>query len=270
MQGSFISPQAFVFFRVFGAGIMFWGFHAFFIKEAIARKDIPYFILCAFIGIVLAQNTFMMGLEKTPTINASLLVSTTPILVAIFSIFLLKEKLTNNKLIGLILAATGTFILLFSKGQFELSNDYFIGNLLIFLNAICYGLYLVLIKPLLRKYHPLTVIKWVFTLAAPFILILSCEELTQIQWQAFTPYAWIGLVYVVVFATFFTYSFNAYAIKVLTPVIAGLYLYLQPFLTTVISVAFGKDHITVYKIIAGIFILGGLYYAIRKTFPRNT
>jgi len=270
MQEDFIPPLALVCFRVFGAGLLFWVFQSVFVRESLDKKDIPYYLLCSLIGIVIAQNTFLMGLEKTPTINASLLISTTPVLVAIFSVFLLKEKLTSNKIIGLLLAATGTLILILSKGKFEVGSDYFTGNLLIFLNAITYGLYLVLIKPMLRKYHPLTVIKWVFTFASPVIFLIAYQELKAIDWSGFTTFAWTGLVYVVIFATFFTYLLNAYAIKILSPVVAGLYLYVQPFLTTILSIAFGKDNLTVYKILAGFFILTGLYFAIRKSFPRNT
>lgn len=264
MQGSFVPPFALVFFRVFGAGLMFWLLHAIFIKEQIKRKDVPYFILCSIIGIVLSQNIFLLGLEKTPTINASLLISTTPIMVTIFSVIILKEKLTFSKILGLLLAGAGAVILLLAKGKVDLSSDYLLGNLLIFLNAVTYGLYLVLIKPLMSKYHPLTIIKWVFTFSTPFILAISYEDLRTIEWSTFTTYAWIGLVYVVIFATFFTYSLNAYAIKVLSPVIAGLYLYLQPFLTTMLSIGFGKDQITTSKVIAGIFILGGMYFVVRK------
>nr|WP_262914141.1 DMT family transporter [Portibacter lacus] len=149
-------------------------------------------------------------------------------------------------------------------------KDYIFGNSLVFLNAIVYGLYLVLIKPMLKKYHPLTVIKWVFTFASPAILLISFPELKEINWQGFSGYAWFGLCYVILFATFCTYALNAYAIKILSPVIAGLYLYLQPFLTTILSISFSKDQLTTTKVIAGIFILTGLFFAIRKTFPRNT
>ncbi len=270
MQGDFIPPIALVLFRVIGAGTMFWIIHVSFIRERIKKKDVPYFILCSIIGIVIAQNSFLMGLEKTPTINASLLVSTTPIIVAGFSVVILKERLTLNRIAGIVLAGIGTAVLLSARGKIDFSNDYLLGNSLIILNATAYGLYLVLIKPLLRTYHPLTVIKWVFTFSAPMIIIISYRDFIQIDWSAFTTYAWIGLIYVIIFATFFTYLFNAYAIKILSPVVAGLYLYLQPFITTVLSIGFGKDELTLHKIIAGILILTGLYFVIKKSFPRNT
>lgn len=270
MQGDFIPPLALVFFRVFGAGILFWLIHTIFIKERINKKDVPYFLLCSFVGIVLSQNIFLMGLEKTPAINASLLISTTPIIVTIFSVLILKDILTKNKILGLVLAAFGAGTLVLSRGNLDLNDDYFLGNFLIFLNAVTYGLYLVLIKPLLFKYNPLTVIKWVFTFSTPFILLISYNDLTQIKWSAFTGYAWFGLIYVVIFATFCTYLFNAYAIKMLSPVIAGLYLYLQPFFTTIFAISFGKDMLTPIKAVAGILILTGLYFVIKKTYPRNT
>ena len=260
MRLDFIAPKALVFFRVFGAGAMFWMISLLYTRERLQKKDIPYFLLCSLIGIILAQNVFLIGLEKTPTINASLLISTTPIIVAIFSFLILKESFTKWKVFGLILAAFGAFILISNEAQFEFDPDFRMGNLLILLNALVYGLYLVLIKPLLMKYHPLTVIKWVFTFAMPFIMIISWKELVEIEWQAFNSFAWMGLGYVIVFATFFTYSLNAYGIKKLSPVIAGLYLYLQPLLTTFLSVFFEKDSLDLKKGIAGLLILVGLYF----------
>lgn len=182
-------------------------------------------------------------------------------MVTIFSVILLKEKFTKYKFLGLTLAAAGAVILLTNKARFELGNTYIVGNLLILLNATSFGLYLVLIKPLLSRYHPITVIKWVFTFAAPVILMYSFSELKQVEFENFSNYAWGGLAYVIVFATFFTYSFNAYAIKVLTPVIAGLYLYLQPFITSSLSVLLDRDTLDSNKILAGVFILTGLYFA---------
>ena len=260
MRLDFIAPKALVFFRVFGAGALFWMIGRLFVNERLQKKDIPYFLLCSLIGIILAQNVFLIGLEKTPTINASLLISTTPIIVAIFSFLILKERFTSWKVFGLILAAFGAFILISNEAQFEFDPDFKEGNLLILFNALVYGLYLVLIKPLLTKYHPLTVIKWVFTFAMPFIMIISWKELVEIEWEAFNSFAWMGLAYVIIFATFFTYSLNAYGIKKLSPVIAGLYLYLQPLLTTFLSVFFEKDNLDVKKGIAGLLILVGLYF----------
>lgn len=261
MQGGFIPPKAFVVFRVFGAGLLFWLLSRLFIREKLRREDVPYFLLCAFIGIVLAQFTFFIGLERTPTINASLLVSATPVNVAIFSVFLLKEKLTAYKIIGMVLAGCGAILLLSGRGQFEFKSEYFTGNLLIIINTITYGLYLVLIRPLVMKYHPITVIKWVFTFSMPFVGWYGWKSVGEIEWTSFNQYAWIGLAYVIIFATFLTYSLNAFAIRALSPVVVGLYLYLQPFLTTLFSIAFEKDTLDGYKVISGLLIFSGLYFA---------
>lgn len=190
-------------------------------------------------------------------------------MVTIFSVVILKQKLTKYIYFGLVLAALGSFILISSKSKFQFGENYVFGNILIFLNAVTYGLYLVLLKPMLNKYHSLTVVKWVFTFASPVILIISFPELRKIQWQEFTNYAWIGLFYVIVFATFFTYSLNAYAINILTPVLAGFYLYLQPFLTSTLSILFERDELNLIKIVSGIFILSGLYFAAIKTNPKH-
>lgn len=261
MHGGFIPPMAFVSLRVMGSVILFWVFGFFFKSEKIIFKDFMYLCLCSIVGIGLAQYTFFLGLEKTPTINASLLICATPIFVSVLSVLFLKEKLTIYKIMGMVLAAAGAITLLSARGEFQLGNAYFQGNLLIILNAFTYGLYLVMIRPLVIKYHPFTVVKWVFTVSLPFVIPLSWDSMANITWQAFTPYAWIGLVYVIIFATFLTYAFNGFSVKVLGSVISGLYLYLQPFMTTILSVFYEKDSLDAYKILAGILILTGLYLA---------
>jgi drug/metabolite transporter (DMT)-like permease len=95
----------------------------------------------------------------------------------------------------------------------------------------------------------------------PVILAISWNQLSSLDWESFSSYAWVGLIYVVVGATFLTYALNAYAIKLLTPVIAAMYLYAQPFITTILSVLFGKDTLTLTKFLAGLLILTGLYFA---------
>ena len=198
MHGEIISPIVLVFFRVFGAGLLFWILHEISIREKIKRKHFAYLALCSVIGIVLAHNTYLFGLDKTTTINASLIISTTPIMIMIFSSIILQTKLNWSNLIGLGISATGVVLLITNSSptSIQFLKEHRIGNLLILANAFTYGLYMVLVKRMLKIYHPLTVIKWIFTISAPIILFLAFPQLQTLEWNEIKE-TWIIKPYLV-------------------------------------------------------------------------
>ena len=109
------------------------------------------------------------------------------------------------------------------------------GDLMILLNAASYGFYLVQMKPLIAKYKPLTVIAWVFVFGALFVLPIGWQQTTAIDWSAFDPSHWQGVVYVVIGTTFMAYLLNIFALRHVQPTVVSIYIYLQPLLTTGLS-----------------------------------
>lgn len=106
-----IGPSAFVFLRILGAGLLFWMIKSF-IKEKIDKKDFPLLILCGLLGVAANQLFFFNGLSLTSPIDASIIITAVPVLVLVFSAFILKERITLIKLIGIALGATGAVILI--------------------------------------------------------------------------------------------------------------------------------------------------------------
>lgn len=268
MNGSSIHPLPLMAFRVIGASILFWLIHSIWIKEKIEKKDIWHLMFCSLLGVIGAHSLYLFGLERTSPINSSLLISTTPIMVTIFSVWILKVQIGVRNIIGLILAAIGALILILGKGEVSMDSKFFVGNLLMLCNAVVFGLYLVMIKPMLNKYQALTVIKWVFTFSIPIVLLMSWSHLWNMDYQSVDGMTWLGIGYIVIFATFITYSCNAFGVKIVGPVIAGFYLYLQPFITSFLSLFFEKEEITMLKIGAGIFILLGLYLNAKQSIKK--
>src|SRR5436853_7904356 len=76
------------------------------------------------------------------------------------------------------------------------------GDLLIFINALSWGTYLVLVKPLMRKYHTVTILRWTFTFSMLFIFPIGYSQLTEVKWELWTPYLYVLLFFVIFFTTF--------------------------------------------------------------------
>ncbi len=228
---AFLTPTTFIFFRILGATLLFWFIKIFFLpKERIQKKDIGLFMLCALFGVTINQLFFFHGLSLSSSINSGIIMTTNPILVTIIAYFLLKDKITSTKVIGIILGATGAILLSLAGNTGK--GDSTLGDLFLFINAASYAVYLVIAKPLMQRYSPFTVITYVFTFGLFYMLIYppTYIETLQIDFNAITATIWVKIGYIVVGVTFFTYLLTMYGLKYVGPSIASAYIYTQPVL----------------------------------------
>ncbi len=271
MTGGYIKPFGFILIRVSCAMVLFFTVHRIFIKEKIDKADIPRLILCGIFGVALNQLMFFKGLSYTYPINAALMMITTPILVMIIAAISLKEPITKNKWLGAILGAVGCAIVITYGKKVSFGGETVLGDFLVLINATSYGIYLVLVKPLMKKYNPITVITYVFIFGFFPVLIFGYQEFSEIQWDTFTDQVWMALAYVVIFTTFFAYLLNILALKDVSPTVVGGYIYLQPVISGVIAILAGVDSINQWKIIGGLIIFLGVYLVTRqKPLPQKS
>src|SRR5690606_40596891 len=101
--------------------------------------------ICGLLGGAASQLLFFHGISLTSPIDASIIMTLTPVAVLVFSLFILKEPITRNKLLGITIGGIGA-ITLIVYGSTSVGTSSFLGNLYIFLNACIYGLFLVLAK----------------------------------------------------------------------------------------------------------------------------
>ncbi len=233
-------------------------------KSAIRRKDIPRFILCALTGIAINQMLFLKGLSMTYSIHAVLLMLTTPILITIIAAWVLKENLTLFKAIGLALGISGAVVLILARKNSGAGNQVLLGDILVIVNAVSYAVYFILVKPLMHHYHPVHVIRWVFTFGFIMVLPFGWNELQAARWNSFGSLEFTLLALIVIAGTFLAYLFNVYGIKKLGASVAGTYMYSQPVFAAVIAMVFLHEGLELYKVIAAVLILTGVYLSNRK------
>lgn len=254
----FIKPFGFIFIRVSTTTVLFFLLHRFWIKEKVEKRDFLLLAACALFGVVVNQEMFFMGLSITTPINAALIMIMTPILVFVISFFMAHEKATWQKILGILLGAAGALIIISGKG-FSFTGKTVLGDLFILINATSYAVYLVIVRPLMKKYHPLTVITWVFAFGLIPVTAFGFNQFQEIGWATFTTQAWLGLAFVVICTTFFAYLLNVLALREVHSSVVGAYIYLQPVLATIISVSLGKDEVTFEKILSALLIFSGVY-----------
>lgn len=256
---NFVKPFALVILRVGGATLLFWAFSLFLPKEKIERKDYIKFFTAAIFGVVVNMLLFLKGLELTTPIHASSIVTITPVIILLLSSLILKEKITILKVFGVVLAFSGAIVLTLYGKSTRVGDNVLLGNTFIFINAISYSIYIILIKQLTAKYHPFTFIKWLFLFGFFMVLPFGFNELIEVEWQTFTPYATFSVLFVVIGATFGTYILNPLALSKLKASTVGVFIYLQPVIAGLFALIMGVDAVDTVKIIAMALIFSGVY-----------
>ena len=261
----YIGAYGLILLRVLGASILFWLIGIWGPKEKIDKKDWKRFVLCTLVGMSINMLAFFKGLSLSTPINSSIIITLAPIMVFVMSVIFLKEKITTRKYIGVSIGFIGALsLILFSNEISHNAPNITLGNILFVVNCVFYGIYLILVKPLTKKYHSFTIMKWLFLLAVFINLPVTIVEFTQVEWLSLPFDAIWRMVFVVVGTTFLTYLLNVYALRELKASTIGVFMYVQPIIGIIYAVFIGSYTLNSLKVIAAILIFSGVYLVSKK------
>ena len=195
----FIMPSGFILLRVIGALSLFALSYFLFVNEKVEKKDIFRLAICGVFGVAINQLLFFEGLNLTTPINAAIVMTINPILVIVLSFLIIKEAITFRKSLGILLGLVGASILILKGGGIDFSSNHQTGNLFVFINASSYALYLVIVKPMMEKYHPITVMFYVFSFGLLYVLPFGFTNLADVDWRIIPNSIYLEIAFVVVY-----------------------------------------------------------------------
>jgi drug/metabolite transporter (DMT)-like permease len=254
-----IKPFALVSLRSISAATLFWLTSLFMPREPVNRKDILYLFACSFFGVVINQTLFLIGLDMTTPVNSSIILSTNPIFAFIFAALILKERITFLKGTGLAIGLSGVLLLILQNGVPDLSSSTFLGDIFSMVNTISWAFYTVVIKRMLEKYHPVTVMKWTFLFGMLTNIPAGYHQWSTMDWSAIPLKSWLQIGFVIVGATYLGYLFIIYGLRRLSPTIVSTYTYIQPIIAAYTATLLGQDHIDLVMIVSTLLIFSGVF-----------
>jgi len=243
---TYVAGFGFIMIRLLGATILFWLASMFVPKSPIEKKDFLRLLVCAFFGMGINMLAFFKGLEYSTPINSAVIITTTPILVFIFSAFLLKERLIKFRIIGVLLGFLGALFML------------------VVINAGSFALYLVFVRPLSQKYHPIHLLKWLFLVGLVVCFPITWSEFQEVSWLDMPFSALWRIGYVVVGTTFLTYLFNIFALQTLKASTVSVFTYLQPVMGILFAILVGADQLTLVGALSCFAVLSGVYLVTKQ------
>lgn len=260
---SHVSPEGLTMMRSVFACAMFWFVSLFVGKEKMERKDMGLLLLCALCGITLNTSLFMAGLNLTSPIDASIISTAGPVYVMILAAIILKEPITWQKAAGVAMGVAGALLMILTAAQSEGGRgDGLTGAVRIVLSNLLYSVYVVLSRPLSRKYSAITIMKWMFLFStimlAPFMYKGALDA--PVFGSGIAHPADLGaLFYVLMFATFIPYTLIPMSLRRLRPTTVSMYNYIQPIVASIIAMLIGQGSFTVWKLVSTILVFVGVY-----------
>lgn len=227
------------------------------------KGDYKHFLVLSIFGVTLNQILFINGLSLTKASNASLLAVTIPIFALTIGSLLGIEKLRRIKIAGIVLAAIGVIILIDPRNA-SFSSETTRGDLLIILNSLSFGIYVVISKPVITRNGAIRSIAWVFIFAGIICVPLGAYSLSSIDLSTITPTIWALILYIAFAATTLPYLLNAWALTRVNPSVVAVFIYLQPLFGFAFAVIFLSEPVGFKVLIAAALIFAGVFLTSKR------
>lgn len=254
-----LSSPAITLARVSCAALIFFIIQRLTIHEPIqSRADFGRLAYYSLLGVSMNQLLYVTGLTMTTATAAQMLITGGPAVTLLVAILLGKERATREKWIGIALAGAGALVLV---GVASLETGA-LGNILIVVNMIAYSLYLVSARDLLHRYHPLTVITWIFMFGAIILVPFGLAPLIR-EFPHTTLVTRLLLAGIILFPTVTAYYLNMWALQRVESSVVSTFVYLQPVLTALMAVPILGERPSLRMVPAALLIFVGVAISIQ-------
>jgi len=254
-----LNPNQLVFFRTVGAALLFALVYFFSQHPKLNKGELLRLFVAGVFGIALNQLLFFSGLQYTSPVDTAIIHVSNPIIVLVLSLLFLHTKLSWWKIAGIFIGAIGASILILYQKDLVFSSESIKGNLMILGNTTAYAIFLVIMKPILKKYDTITSMFWVYLFGALMIIPYTFTDVLNIDWQMLWGWSALSLFYIIVLVTFGAYFLIIYALGRLSATVVSFYIYLQPLIAVVIAAIIGVESLNWVNGLAAILIFLGVY-----------
>ena len=254
--------------RVLGAAVILIAWHLARGGQWPEARLWPGVARLALFGIVVNMGLFAIGLQWTHPVNATLIITTIPVITYLMAVFMGRETLGPRRLLGILLALSGAVYLIGLSG-FETSGKSALGDLFVLINAFSFSYFLVISKPWAEEHGVMRLNVWMFAAAAMLFLpvALWLDAPADLLVASTATQRW--MVFIVAAPTVGAYVLNATALRAVSSSTVAAFIYLQPPISALASWVV-LDTLPDWRIIpAAVLILAGVTIVARRQAKRE-
>lgn len=200
----------------------------------------------------------MYGLAHTSPIDGSIIVTATPLLVLLLSVFVGVERFTKLKVIGLLFGMAGAIAVIISSREQPHEQSGIEGNLLIFASACSSALYMVYFKGLVSKYRITTLLRWIYCSSALVMLPIGAHDIVTTDLSAMSVEVVLATLFLLIVPTYLPNLLLNYSLRWVAPTLTSIYAYIQPVVAIALAVAMGLDRLHLDTVLYALAIFVGV------------
>ena len=233
-------------------------------KVAFDRELLPRLILIGFIGVSFYQTVFISALKYTSVTNLALMMGISPLFTVLLGAATGQEKLRSGVIGGCLVAFGGlVMVLRFGPVQSGAATATLIGDSLALFASFLWGLYPVIVMPLLKKHSGLWVTAWSSVPGTIILLFFSGAELLSLPWQAISSMAWFAVVFAAIPVTVFSLLVWYCGVERIGANQVMVYMYLVPPASIAIAYFAIGEQVGFWQLVGGAVAMLGLFWVKR-------
>ena len=260
-----VSPYALAWIRVLGGALFFGALLRWRGAPSIPRGDLLRLAGCGLLGMAANQLLYLAGLERTTATNASVLITTIPIFTLLLAVLSGQHRLRRGEVLGVAVAFAGVLSLV-GVERAELGAS-IVGDTMIVLNCLSYAAFLVLARPLSRRYGSLAVVAGGFAAATVVVAPFGAPALPSLA--AATWFTWLLIAYVVAIPTIANHLINTWALREASSSQVAIYIYLQPVVGAALAVAVLGESLDGRSVVSILAVLAGVSLVVWRPAPQR-
>lgn len=229
-------------------------------KPKVTLRDWPILIFLGFTGIFLYNVLFFNGLKIAAAMDGSLLVACGPVLTAVLSALVLKEKLNFRQAMGFLVSLGGVVVIV-TKGNPAalLSWDINPGDIMLTISALTWSFYSVGGKVAMKRLSPVVCSTYPLGIGAAMLTLVAAPQLSLDSFAKVSMISVLGLTYLAVIASALGFVLWFEGINRVGAGRASIFQNIVPLSGALLSIMLLGEHLEIFHPIGAVLILGGVY-----------
>lgn len=239
------------------AGLLIWLLFRNSSLLKVSLRNLPYFVLLGTLGLGAAQFFYLFAISKINVAVAILLHYTGPVFVALYSVFVLRRKLSRKSILAMAGTLLGCYLVVgaYNTDLLSLNRIGIIGGLLA---AMAFATYSLLSEVGMRKYTPWTVLLYGLFFAALLWNILHPP--LEALGHTYSPVEWWWIFFIAIFGTVLPFGLYFEGVRRIRPTHASITATLEPITAGVSAAVFLGEMLGPIQIIGGVLVIASIVW----------
>jgi drug/metabolite transporter (DMT)-like permease len=235
----------------------------------VGGRDFLRLLLLALSGVTFFFAVQYTGIQLAGASIAAILVCLlSPILISVFSARMFKEHLMKKNILGIGIAAAGTFTVI-TSGTLSIqgtNSNFLLGSVILLFTPLMWAAYTLMGKKIMEKYDPFLVVAYVSILGGLCLVPFSLAENSFHQVLVMNINEWSAIIYLAFTCSLLGYFIWFHVMTQVKAAVTSSFMFAEPLITVVFATIFVPENegINPFTVAGGLLIFVGVYLVTKR------